>query len=106
MQRLAIARAIYKDAPVLVLDEPTSALDPKAEYEIYSSFQRISKNKTAVYISHRMSSIKFSDKIAVFKDGEILEYGTHDRLMERNGLYCELYSLQAGLYKKQTSSCD
>lgn len=106
MQRLAIARAIYKDAPVLVLDEPTSALDPKAEYEIYSSFQRISKNKTAIYISHRMSSMKFSDKIAVFKDGEILEYGTHDRLMEQNGLYSELYSLQAGLYKKQTASCD
>ncbi len=106
MQRLAISRAIYKDASILVLDEPTSALDPKAEHEIYSNFQRISKNKTAVYISHRMSSTKFSDKIAVFKDGEILEYGTHDKLMEMNGLYSELYSLQAGLYKKQTTACD
>lgn len=106
MQRLAISRAIYKDASILVLDEPTSALDPKAEHEIYSNFQRISKNKTAVYISHRMSSTKFSDKIAVFKDGEILEYGTHDKLMELNGLYSELYSLQAGLYKEQTTACD
>lgn len=104
MQRLAIARAIYKDSPVLVMDEPTSALDPEAEYEIYSSFQNISQNRTAVYISHRMSSVKFSDKIAVFKDGEILEYGTHKQLMEEKGLYNELYSLQADLYKKQIIS--
>lgn len=104
MQRLAISRAIYKNSPILVLDEPTSALDPKAEYEIYSSFQNISDNRTAVYISHRMSSTKFSDKIAVFKDGEILEYGTHDELIGLNGLYSELYSLQSSLYKKQTSS--
>lgn len=104
MQRLAISRAIYKDSPILVLDEPTSALDPKAEYEIYSSFQKISNNRTAVYISHRMSSTKFSDKIAVFKDGEISEYGTHDELMGSNGLYSELYSLQSSLYKKQTIS--
>lgn len=104
MQRLSISRAIYKDSPILVLDEPTSALDPKAEYEIYSSFQNISNNRTAVYISHRMSSTKFSDKIAVFKDGEISEYGTHDELMGSNGLYSELYSLQSSLYKKQTIS--
>lgn len=103
MQRLAIARAIYKNAPILVLDEPTSALDPQAEYEIYSSFQRVSNNKTAIYISHRMSSMKFSDKIAVFKDGEIIEYGTHDSLMKQNGLYGELYSLQAGFYKSSAS---
>lgn len=104
MQRLSISRTIYKDSPILVLDEPTSALDPKAEYEIYSSFQNISNNRTAVYISHRMSSTKFSDKIAVFKDGEISEYGTHDELMESNGLYSELYSLQSSLYKRQTIS--
>ena len=104
MQRLSISRAIYKDSPILVLDEPTSALDPKAEYEIYSSFQKISNNRTVVYISHRMSSTKFSDKIAVFKDGEISEYGTHDELMGSNGLYSELYSLQSSLYKRQTIS--
>ena len=101
MQRLAIARAIYKDTPILVLDEPTSALDPKAEYEIYASFQSISQNRTAVYISHRLSSIKFSDKVAVFDDGRIVEYGTHEKLMEMNGLYAELYSIQAGLYLKE-----
>lgn len=98
MQRLAIARAVYKDAPILVLDEPTSALDPKAEYEIYNSFRKMAQGKTAVYISHRLSGTKFSDKIAVFDAGEIVEYGTHESLMEENGLYADLYSLQASLY--------
>lgn len=103
MQRLAIARAIYKDAPILIMDEPTSALDPKAEYEIYSSFQRISKDRTSVYISHRLSSIKFSDRIAVFDKGQIVEHGTHDELIEKNGLYAELYGIQAGLYKQEAA---
>lgn len=103
MQRLAIARAIYKHSPILVLDEPTSALDPKAEYEIYKSFSSISKNRTAVYISHRLSSIKFSDKVAVFDNGKIVEYGTHDSLMQLNGLYSELYSLQADFYNNERS---
>ena len=101
MQRLAIARAIYKDAPVLVLDEPTSALDPKAEYEIYNNFQRMAQDRTAIYISHRLSGIKFSDKIAVFHSGEIAEYGTHESLMEARGLYAELYQLQSGLYQHE-----
>ena len=103
MQRLAIARAIYKDAPILILDEPTSALDPKAEYEIYSSFQRISKDRTSVYISHRLSSIKFSDRIAVFDKGQIAEHGTHDELVAKNGLYAELYGIQASLYKQEAT---
>lgn len=103
MQRLAIARAIYKDAPILIMDEPTSALDPKAEHEIYSSFQRISKDRTSVYISHRLSSVKFSDRIAVFDKGQIVEYGTHDELIAKNGLYAELYSIQADLYKQETA---
>lgn len=101
MQRLAIARAVYKDAPILVLDEPTSALDPKAEYEIYSSFQKMAKGRTAIYISHRLSGTKFSDKIAVFDAGEIAEYGTHESLMKENGLYADLYSLQASLYEHE-----
>ena len=101
MQRLAIARAIYKDAPILILDEPTSALDPKVEYEIYNSFKQMSKNRTAVYISHRLSSIKFSDKIAVFDKGAIVEYGTHDDLIAKKGIYEELYSIQASLYHKE-----
>lgn len=103
MQRLAIARAIYKDAPILIMDEPTSALDPKAEHEIYSSFQRISKGRTSVYISHRLSSVKFSDRIAVFDKGQIVEYGTHDEMIAKNGLYAELYSIQADLYKQETA---
>lgn len=98
MQRLAIARAVYKDAPILILDEPASALDPRAEYEIYNSFRKMAQGKTAVYISHRLSGTRFSDKIAVFDGGEITEYGTHESLMEEKGLYAELYSLQAGLY--------
>lgn len=102
MQRLAIARAFYKDAPILILDEPTSALDPKAEYEIYDSFQEMARGKTAVYISHRLSGTKFSDKIAVFDKGKIAEYGTHESLMEEKGLYAELYSLQAGLYDRRS----
>lgn len=102
MQRLAIARAFYKDAPILILDEPTSALDPKAEYEIYNSFQEMARGKTAIYISHRLSGTKFSDKIAVFDRGEIVEYGTHESLMEEKGLYAELYSLQAGMYDRCT----
>lgn len=101
MQRLAIARAIYKGSPILIMDEPTSALDPKAEYEIYSSFRRISEGRTSVYISHRLSSVKFSDRIAVFNKGEIAELGTHDDLMDKKGMYAELYGIQAGLYKQE-----
>ena len=101
MQRLAIARAVYKDAPILILDEPTSALDPKAEYEIYDSFREMARGKTAIYISHRLSGTRFSDKIAVFDQGEIVEYGTHESLMEEERLYAELYSLQAGLYDRR-----
>lgn len=101
MQRLAIARAIYKDSPILIMDEPTSALDPKAEYEIYSGFRRITEDRTSVYISHRLSSVKFSDRIAVFDNGEIAELGTHDELMSKKGMYAELYSIQADLYKQE-----
>jgi ATP-binding cassette subfamily B protein/ATP-binding cassette subfamily C protein len=102
MQRLAIARAVYKDSPIIVLDEPTSALDPRAEYEIYDSFNKISDNRTSVYISHRLSSSKFCDCIAVFDKGEITEYGSHNELMAKEGLYKELYTMQADLYRKTT----
>ena len=100
MQRLAIARAVYKDTPILVLDEPTSALDPVAEHEIYRSFRNIAPNRTTVVISHRLTSRNFSDRIAVFNKGKIVEYGTHDLLIKKQGLYAELYSIQAELYNE------
>lgn len=97
-QKIAIARALYKDAPVIVLDEPTAALDPRAEYELYHNFSRLTGDKTAVYISHRMAGAKFCDTVAVFEQGTITEYGSHAELMERGGKYAELYGMQAAFY--------
>jgi ATP-binding cassette subfamily B protein/ATP-binding cassette subfamily C protein len=99
MQKLAIARALYKNAPVTILDEPTSALDPRSEYEVYLNFNQLATGKTAIYISHRLSSTRFTDRIAVFRDGRIVELGTHDILMAENGLYQEMYSKQASYYQ-------
>jgi ABC-type multidrug transport system fused ATPase/permease subunit len=99
MQKLAIARALYKNAPVTILDEPTSALDPRSEYEVYLNFNQLAIGKTAIYISHRLSSTRFTDRIAVFRDGRIVELGTHDALMAENGLYQEMYSKQASYYQ-------
>jgi len=98
-QKIAIARAIYKNAPIVILDEPTAALDPVAEYEIYSQFDKLVGGKTAIYISHRLSSCKFCDKIAVFADKTIAEYGTHSDLMDiKDGLYKNLFQAQAQYY--------
>lgn len=98
-QKLAIARALYKDAPVVILDEPTAALDPVAEYEIYKRFDELVGGKTAVYISHRLSSCKFCDKIAVFSEGTVKEYGTHDQLLRlKDGIYAEMFKAQAQYY--------
>lgn len=99
-QKLAIARALYKNAPIVILDEPTAALDPVAEYEIYRQFNALVGGKTAVYISHRLSSCKFCDRIAVFSDGTIKELGTHEELVSLNGgIYAEMFAAQAQYYK-------
>lgn len=97
-QRTAIARALYKDAPFVILDEPTAALDPIAEAEIYEQFSQMISGKTAVYISHRMSSCKFCDRIVVLDHGRIAEDGTHDTLLAKHGIYTSLYETQAQYY--------
>lgn len=97
-QKIAISRAIYKNSPIVILDEPTSALDPIAEYDIYHRFNELVGDKTTIYISHRLSSCLFCDRIAVFKEGQIVELGTHDALMKEQGLYQEMYQAQAQYY--------
>ncbi len=98
-QKIAIARALYKNSPFIILDEPTSALDPVSEYEIYSGFNELVTNKTAVYISHRMSSCRFCDRIIVLDKGAIEEDGSHEELISKKGLYSELWNSQAQYYK-------
>lgn len=97
-QKLALARALYKDAPIVVLDEPTAALDPIAENEIYSRFNTFVQGKTAIYISHRLSSCAFCDKIAVFNNAKLAETGTHKDLLSAGGKYAELWNAQAKYY--------
>ena len=98
-QKIAIARALYKDAPFIILDEPTAALDPIAEAEIYSKFNDIAGDKTAIYISHRLSSCKFCDEIAVFHEGAVIQQGTHAELVaDVSGKYHELWNAQAQYY--------
>jgi len=97
-QRIAIARALYKNAPIMILDEPTAALDPRAEYDLYKQFQDMVIGKTAVYISHRLSSAKFCDRIAVFENGCITEYGSHEERLKYSGKYAELFNMQAEFY--------
>lgn len=98
-QKSALARALYKNAPFIILDEPTAALDPIAEYEVYSKFNEIVQDKTAIYISHRLSSCRFCDVIAVFDGGQIVQRGVHDRLLQdTHGKYYELWNAQAQYY--------
>lgn len=97
-QKLALARALYKNAPIVVLDEPTAALDALAEYRLYQSFDGMIGGRTAVYISHRLSSTRFCDSIAMFAAGEMVEYGTHEELLQKNGAYAEMFRVQAQYY--------
>ena len=98
-QKLAIARALYRDAPVVILDEPTAALDPVAELEIYEKFNELVEDKTAIFISHRMSSCRFCKNILVFDGGKIVQMGSHEQLLEnKEGLYARLWNAQAQYY--------
>ena len=99
-QKVAIARALYKDSNILILDEPTAALDPLAEYEIYNQFDSMTNNKTALYISHRLSSCRFCDEIIVFDKGIIIEKGHHDKLINNiDGKYYSMFKAQAKYYQ-------
>jgi len=99
-QKLSIARAIYKDAPFVILDEPTSALDPLAEYDLYINLNKIINNHSAIFISHRLSSTKFCDRIFYLEKGELLEVGTHEELMSIDSEYKKLFNMQAEYYKE------
>ena len=100
-QRLMLARALYKDAPLLVLDEPTAALDPIAESEVYESYLQHSRGKTAIFISHRLASTRFSDRIILLDHGQIQEEGTHEQLMKLGGAYAHMYQVQSSYYEKE-----
>ncbi|MBQ2955933.1 MAG: ABC transporter ATP-binding protein [Clostridia bacterium] len=97
-QKIALARALCRNAPIVILDEPTAAMDARAEYELYRQFDGLAGGKTAVYISHRMSASRFCDAAAVLHQGRLIEYGTHDELIAKKGKYAELYALQAQYY--------
>ena len=98
-QKIAIARALYKDAPVVVLDEPTAALDPITEFEVYSKFNELVGDKASIFISHRLSSCRFCHQIAVFDGGRLVQFGSHEQLLkDKSGKYFELWNAQAQHY--------
>ena len=100
-QKLMLARALYKNAPVIVLDEPTAALDPIAENELYLKYHELASRKTSVFISHRLASTRFCDRIVFLDHGEIVESGSHDELMKRGGKYAEMFEVQSHYYKEE-----
>ncbi len=105
-QRIATARALYRGGSFYILDEPTAALDPNAEYEIYTQFNRMIENKCAILITHRLSAVQLADKVAVFNDGHVAEYGTHAELYAKGGIYTEMFDKQARFYRDNPSESD
>ena len=99
LQRLMMARLLYKDSPVMILDEPTAALDAIAESDIYQKYQELARGKSSVFISHRLASTQFCDRILYLKDGTITEQGTHQELIALGGEYAWLYELQSCWYQ-------
>ena len=102
MQKLMLARALYKNAPIVILDEPTAALDPIAESEMYEKYDEMIQGKTAIFISHRLSSTRFCNRILYLEDGRIFQEGSHEELMAEGGAYAALFALQAKYYKQDT----
>lgn len=104
MQKLMLARVIYKNAPLMVLDEPTAALDPIAESNMYQEYERVTKGKSALFISHRLASTRFCDRILYMEHGQLMEEGTHEELLARNGKYAEVFEVQSKYYKEGGAS--
>ena len=102
-QKIALARAFFSDAPILILDEPTAAIDAKTEFQLFQKFLNLTQGKTVFYITHRLSSVKQADKILVLRDGEVHGFGTHEYLMKRNPYYREMYEMQSSLYFNDTN---
>jgi ABC-type multidrug transport system fused ATPase/permease subunit len=102
-QKLFLARALYKDAPVLLLDEPTASLDPLAESAVYEQYHELTVGKTSIFISHRLASTRFCDRILLLADGKVAESGSHDELMALGGEYAKMYEIQSHYYKDQES---
>lgn len=105
-QRLMLARALYKDAPVILLDEPTAALDPVAESDVYSRYNEMTDERSAVYISHRLASTRFCDRILFIEDGGIAEEGTHESLLRHGGRYAELFEIQSRYYREEADEIE
>ena len=100
-QKLLFARALYKRSQLMILDEPTAALDPISENELYQNFSKAAEGRTSVYISHRLSSTRFCDRIILLENGTVVEEGTHDSLMEGSTRYAQLFELQSRYYREQ-----
>ena len=100
-QQLATARALYKDSEIYILDEPTAALSPNSEYALYQQFHRISRDKTVIFISHRLASCTLCDEVVVLDEGKIVEKGRHSDLIQKSGLYAEMFEKQASLYQDE-----